>query len=159
MRGSMRRVDRQKALRPAGCLLFHPDHTHWHLDASARYALTVAEDDEVVVEQDKVSFCLRDNERVPGVAAPRRNGNGYGKCARDRIQGISSGWADVYDASLPGQELELPRAMPDGVYCLRVDADPLDILLESVEDDNAAVRAITITGREVGPATPESCSR
>ncbi len=152
-------VDRQKALRPAGCLLFHPDHTHWHLDASARYALTVAEDDEVVVEQDKVSFCLRDNERVAGVAAPRRKGSGYGKCARDRIQGISSGWADVYDASLPGQELKLPRAMPDGVYCLRVDADPLGILLESVEDDNAAVRAITITGRQVGPATPESCSR
>ena len=152
-------VDRQTALRPGGCLLFHPEHTHWHLDASASYALTAAEDDAVVVEQNKVSFCLRDNERVPGVEAPARDGNGYGKCARDRIQGISSGWADVYAAKLPGQELKLPRAMPDGVYCLRVDADPLDLLLESDEGDNAEVRAITITGRQVGPATPESCSR
>jgi hypothetical protein len=113
----------------------------------------------VVVEQDKVSFCLRDNERVPDVDAPARPDKGYGKCARDRIQGISVGWADVYDASLPGQELKLPRAMPDGVYCLRVRADPLDLLLESVEDDNDVVRAITITGARVGPATPESCSR
>ena len=152
-------VDRRKTRRPAGCLLFHPEHTHWHLDASARYALTVAEDDAVVVEQNKVSFCLRDNVRVPGVDAPARDGNGYGECARDRVQGISIGWADVYDASLPGQELELPRTMPDGVYCLRVEADPLDLILESVEDDNAVVRAITITGAVVGPATPESCSR
>ncbi len=152
-------VDRPRTRRPAGCLLFHPTHTHWHLDASARYALTAADGDAVVAEEDKVSFCLRDNERVPGVQAPARDGDGYGKCARDRIQGISVGWADVYDASLPGQELELPRGMPDGVYCLRIDADPLDLLLESVEGDNGVVRAITITGRRVGPATPESCSR
>ena len=149
-------ADRLTALRPAGCMLFHPDHTHWHLDASASYVLTSAAG-AVVVEQPKVSFCLRDNVRVPGVDAPIGN-SAYGKCARDRIQGISVGWADVYKADLPGQVLELPRAMPDGVHCLRVSADPLDLLVESDEDDNASVRAIRITGAKVGGAPPESCA-
>lgn len=150
-------ADRQKALRPAGCMLFHPEHAHWHLDASARYALTSAADGAVVVDQPKVSFCLRDNRRVPGVDAPRGN-SAYGKCARDRIQGISVGWADIYKADLPGQVLELPRAMPDGVYCLQVSADPLDLLVESDEEDNGSARAIEITGARVRAAPPETCT-
>ena len=150
-------ADRETVLRPAGCMLFHPQHTHWHLDASASYTLIAAVDDTVVVEQDKVSFCLRDNQRVPGVQPPGGSKT-YGECDRNRVQGISVGWSDIYDASLPGQELELPRAMPDGLYCLVVAAYPLDLFTETVEDDNASAQAIRITGARVRTAAPETCT-
>jgi hypothetical protein len=153
-----RAADRLKALRPAGCMLFHLEHTHWHLDASARYWLTSAADGEVVVDQPKVSFCLRDSEKmVPGVAnAPARIA--YGKCARDRRQGISVGWQDVYEADLPGQVLELPDALPSGVYCLRIAADPLELIEESDEGDNASVTAVRITGPRLRPAPASACT-
>ena len=149
-------VDRTKTFRAAGCLLFHPEHTHWHLDASASYVLA-ATDGFVVVAQNKVSFCLRDNKRVPGAATAAAKAT-YGKCARDRLQGISIGWADVYKSDLAGQELKLPRTMSDGVYCLRVKADPLDLLVETNEGDNGSVSAIRIDGPNVAPAPQESCA-
>jgi hypothetical protein len=38
-----------------------------------------------------------------------------------------------------------------------VRADPLDVLVESLEDDNEVVRAIRITGTTVTPGPPRSC--
>jgi hypothetical protein len=151
-----RAADRRSVLVPSGCMLFHRAHEHWHLDASARYALTGTDPTQVFVAQDKVSFCLRDNRRVTEEKVPVHR-RAYGDCARDRVQGITAGWADVYRARLPGQALRLPASVGDGVYCLRVRADPLDVLVESVEDDNEVVRAIRITGMTVTPGPPRSC--
>jgi hypothetical protein len=137
------RIDRRRTRRDAGCMVYHPTHRHWHFDAMASYALTRPAQTDPVVADDKVSFCLRDSRRVPGPTwadIPRR----YGRCKRDTIQAISAGWADVYKSSLPGQALPLPADLADGTYCLRTTADPLDLLDELREDDNAAVIGVRI---------------
>jgi hypothetical protein len=148
-----RKVDRRATRLRTGCMLFHADHKHWHFDASARYALARPGDPKPIVSSDKVSFCMRDNRPL------RRSGGGarehFGKCARDSVQGISAGWVDVYRASLPGQALQLPANLPDGVYCLQVTVDPRALLREAREDDNTTVTPVRITrsGAETGPRT------
>jgi hypothetical protein len=148
-----RDVDTRRTVRPAGCMLDHPAHNHWHFDATARYSLHRPGETAAIVSEDKVSFCLRDSRRLSGFDLPRR----YGDCARDRVQGISAGWVDLYRSSLPGQALELPPGLPDGVYCLHIAADPLDLIQESREDDNASVSALRIAGADVQAADQQNC--
>jgi len=150
--------DRQKSTTPAGCMLFHPTHKHWHFDGTARYALTTPRSAVPIVAQDKVSFCVRDSRpigRPAGSAAGRKPT--YGDCARDRLQGLSVGWYDHYRASLPGQSLTLPDGLPEGIYCLRTHADPNGLLQESHEDDNGAAQAVRISGTEVATAPSAAC--
>jgi hypothetical protein len=149
-----RSVDRQRSTVPAGCMLFHAGHDHWHIDASAGYQLTRAQDAEPIVEQNKVSFCLRDSDRIRAGQGQRRH---YGECSRNRLQGITVGWSDLYDARLPGQALELPPRLPDGDYCLRLQADPDGMLRESEESDNGSTARISITGNRVA-ASAAPCS-
>lgn len=140
---------------PAGCMLDHPTHKHWHFDAMARYSLTRPASSAPLVSSEKVSFCLRDSRRMP--ASPDRPRRHYGHCGRNKVQGISPGWADVYKATLPGQMLELADDLVDGQYCLHSAADPLGLLQETDEDDNAAVLSIRLTGNEVSRGDPAAC--
>lgn len=140
-------VDTDTEQNPAGCMLFHPTHEHWHFDASASYVLTEPDGETPVVSTDKVSFCMRDSRRLPGERwedAPET----YGECERDQIQGITAGWGDVYESELDGQALPLPDDLADGTYCLQLTADPFDLLLETVEDDNATTVAVELAGDE-----------
>jgi hypothetical protein len=148
-----RAVDTKVTTRKGGCMLDHPGHGHWHFDAVARYSLTRPVDTSHIVGSDKVSFCLRDNRETPSVS-PVKVPEHYGECTPDTVQGISPGWADVYDTDLPDQHLVLPTDLPDGSYCLHNEADPLGLLLETDETDNAAVIVVRITGDSVavGPA-------
>jgi hypothetical protein len=105
------------------------------------------------VRHSKVSFCLRDSHRLAGskrVAV-------YGFCTRDKRQGITPGWGDVYQSFLPGQSLKLPRSLPKGLYCLRQMADPLNVFTESDETDNASVRPVRINGNRVKYVTTTRC--
>ena len=138
-------------------MLDHPDHKHWHFDAMARYLLTRADERSPLVGFDKVSFCLRDNRETPS-ASPVRPPKHYADCGRDKVQGITPGWADVYDTTLPTQYLVLPESLPDGIYCLRNEADPLHLLLETVDEDNAAAVAIRITAESVAPDPATRCT-
>jgi hypothetical protein len=141
-----RRTDRRATTYPAGCMLFHPGHDHWHIDGSAGYALTPAGSATPVVARDKVSFCLRDSDRLRRRAGAPRT---YGECARDRRQGISVGWTDLYDASLDGQTLPLRAGVGDGDYCLRLTADPGDLFRETDESDNASAVPVRLRGDRV----------
>ncbi|MBD0293225.1 MAG: hypothetical protein ICV70_06590 [Jiangellaceae bacterium] len=149
-------VDRFASRRTGGCMLDHPEHDHWHFDAMARYTLTSAGRQSPVVGSNKVSFCLRDNRETPA-ASPVKLPKRYGDCGRDKVQGIMPGWADVYDTDLPDQHLVLPADLPDGNYCLRSEADPLQLLLETDDADNAAVRPVRISGSTVAAGPPASC--
>jgi hypothetical protein len=151
-----RAVDTETRTRPAGCMLSHPDHDHWHFDAMARYALTPVGSATPVAENNKVSFCLRDNIAVPGAAgsAPAH----YGECETNlSVQGISPGWADVYTARLADQHLPLPDGLADGTYCLHTEADPLRRVQEIDDTDNAAVLAVQISGTSVAALAESSC--
>jgi Lysyl oxidase len=148
--------DREGSRRVTGCMLRHPDHKHWHFDAMASYSLRRAGSTRVLVSRDKVSFCLRDNYKVPGqrVAAPRRH---FGRCSRNSQQGISPGWVDLYKADLSGQWLRLPANVGSDVLCLDLKADPLGRLVETDEADNATSVAFRLDGTRVRKANSRAC--
>jgi hypothetical protein len=135
---------------PTGCMLFHPTHDHWHFDASARYVLLRPGSPEPIVSANKVSFCMRDSDPLPGAETGPET---YGECTRDSVQGISTGWLDVYEARLDGQALPLPPDLPDGPYCLQITVDPYSLLRESHEADNASLVGIQLQGG-TATATP-----
>lgn len=152
-----RSVDTRTSRRSAGCMLFHPRHDHWHFEAAAQYTLLRPSGEELVVAGRKMSFCLRDSERVPEAYGTFRQPDFYGACGRDTPQGISPGWVDVYQSFLAGQSLTLPRGTADGLYCLRTTVDPRDQLVERHDDDNASVRGLRISGTSVAVASNERC--
>jgi hypothetical protein len=152
-----REVDVEKSTRVAGCMLFHATHDHWHFDAAASYTLTTPISKTTIAASEKVSFCWRDSRQVPG-SADSRPTEFYGDCTRDTVQGITPGWADVYRATLPDQHLDLPPDLADGVYCLWNEADPLKLLDETNDADNAAARPIRIAGNTVTLAPGASCA-
>ena len=138
-----RAVDRARTGVASGCMLFHPGHDHWHVDATAAYTLTPTSSTEALTQRAKVSFCLRDSDRLrDGEGAPKQ----YRECARDRRQGISTGWTDLYDNTLDGQTLRLPPGVGDGDYCLRLRADPFDLFRESDEGDNDSAVVVRLRG-------------
>jgi Lysyl oxidase len=152
-----RRIDTARRARPAGCMLDHPTHDHWHFEAMAAYRLVdVTPRRRVVSGRPKVSFCLRDNRPVPGTT-PRQRRAFFGACGRDVVQGISPGWVDLYDVRTPGQSVRLPRRMPGGVYCLVLRADPRDQLVETDETDNASALPVRIRGNRVSTPQVAAC--
>jgi hypothetical protein len=54
--------------------------------------------------------------------------------------------------------LELPAELPNGAYCLRISADPLGLIEESNEDDNASARAIRISGNRLRVGPDATCT-
>jgi hypothetical protein len=150
------RRDRQLYRRVTGCMLRHSGHKHWHFDAMAAYSLRRAGSSRVLVARDKVSFCLRDNLKMPRqrVVVPRRH---FGRCSRTSQQGISPGWVDLYKADLSGQWLRLPANVGSEVLCLDLEADPLRRLVETDETDNATSVAFRIDGNRVHRANSAAC--
>jgi hypothetical protein len=151
-----RRSDRVAERRHAGCMLEHPDHDHWHFDAMARYSLRLPGATEPLAARRKVSFCLRDNRRIPGQSVVVRREH-FGDCGREKRQGISPGWIDIYTADLSGQSLRLPGDLGGQLLCLDLEADPRDRLVEIDETDNATSVALRIVGSDVRRMPPAPC--
>jgi len=152
-----RGVDTREVSRRAGCMVDHPTHHHWHFEGMAAYRLVdPGPRRHVVTGRPKVSFCLRDNQPIPGTR-PRQRRAFFGDCGRNLVQGISPGWVDLYDLTLPGQSLRLPRGMRDGVYCLVTRADPQDQLVETDESNNARARPVRINGTRVSTPDIRAC--
>jgi Lysyl oxidase len=137
-------------------MLRHPGHRHWHFDAMAAYSLRRPGSEEPLVARNKVSFCLRDNRRIPGQRVVVRREH-FGRCARTSRQGISPGWVDVYKANLDGQSLRLPRGVNGEVVCLDLQADPRGRLAETDETDNATSVALRIDGTRVRRINSAPC--
>ena len=131
----------------------HPGHKHWHFDAMAAYSLRRAGSSRVLVARDKVSFCLRDNLKVPRqrVVVPRQALREVH--AKSSQQGISPGWVDLYKADLSGQWLRLPSNVDSDVSLSRPEADPLGRLVETDETDNATSVAFRVDGNRVARRT------
>jgi hypothetical protein len=144
---------------PAGCMVFHPMHDHWHFKASASYTLfdPGTPDDAVVSLRSKVSFCLRDTARLPEQYGVFGFPEAYGACKRRTPQGISVGWMDIYQNFLAGQALLLPEGLPDGLYCLRTVVDPINQLLETNNDNNTSLKALAIRKDRVHPRLTTRC--
>jgi hypothetical protein len=167
--------------RLAGQVEFHPTHGHYHfasfgvsrlwkVDASGRKVGSHALREkrwrrrlETTLERvgRKVSFCLADTE----IDFWGRKGDGprtyiAPDClmpfASDGttdyfVQGITSGWADIYDYYLPDQYIDV-AGVADGVYVLETIADPDDALRETSESNNCTSIVIRLRGADT--ATP-----
>jgi hypothetical protein len=132
-----------------GTFYFSGEHLHWHWEEFAAYEIwtveTGGELSRVVLPVDKLGFCLYDDRRVPSEwieeniegeleIAPQ---GVYRNCRFGR-QGISAGWVDVYEFTLPGQAIDVTD-LEDGVYALRSVADPEGILYELDSENNDTV--------------------
>ena len=151
-----RRRDNVTQRRKAGCMLDHPTHDHWHFDAMAAYALRRPGSAKALVSRDKVSFCLRDNERIPNQRVVVRREH-FGECTRHGRQGISPGWIDIYQADLDGQWLRVPRGVGAEMLCLDLIADPHGLLVETDESDNGTSIGIRLRGSDVRRVPSSSC--
>jgi hypothetical protein len=124
----------------AGVFVSHPEHHHIHFEDYAAYRLRHLTRGggvgDVVASSDKVSFCLLDlltyDWRLPGYP----QWPVYSTCGGG-TQGISVGWADIYEKSLPDQWIDVTN-VPNGAYWLEVEVDPSNRLMERDETNNVS---------------------
>jgi len=132
-----------------GEFFFHTEHNHWHYGKFARYEIWSLESDgdldSVVAFSNKVSYCLRDDERsdVPGAPSYQN----YTACDQN-VQGISVGWIDTYWYHLEGQDIDI-TTLPDGLYALRSVVDPDRKLWERDYANNDAIVYFELKGNRV----------
>lgn len=96
--------------------------------------------DVVSVDQQDVigrkqGFCMMDIEQI-NASAPQ----GHYDCSD---QGITAGWADVYDSALDCQFLDV-TGVPAGNYLLRLTVNPDGLFPESNMNNNTAVVPVSI---------------
>lgn len=145
------------AYEPVGEFVFHAGHGHFHIDGFALYELRRLVGDQpdmtpagLVATSGKVSFCLQDTEGDPE-ASPSDPADSawysapwYNALACLPVyQGISPGWADVYDYDLPGQQIDL-ETVPAGRYGLVITLNPEGRLRETTRADDVAFEVIQI---------------
>lgn len=111
-------------------------HAHHHLGSAMLYELIKGGGDggEVVARGRKQGFCLMDSAPV--------SGTGPGRYDCD-LQGISPGWADVYDRTLDCQWIDVTGVAP-GAYRLRLTANPDFAFLEADHSNNTLEVPVTI---------------
>ena len=110
-------------------------HGHYHFEQFADYSLLNTNGDVVSVGH-KVGFCLED------VRAWSSNANYYIRYNCNN-QGIQSGWADVYGASLPCQYIDITGVNP-GTYTLRMVVNPAGLIKESNTNNNITTVSVSI---------------
>lgn len=159
--------------RFAGSMTYHPSHSHMHVDDWGIYTLRTATADPnplnwpVVGTGSKLAFCLMDygscstynghctdangntltNSNFPNFGL---GGGSYG-CSPS-VQGISSGYTDIYYQSLDGMWINLPPGLCNGQYWMVIQLDPYNYFLESNENNN--VMAVPVTLTQQGGSTP-----
>jgi subtilisin-like proprotein convertase family protein len=152
--------------RTAGSMTYHPSHGHMHVDDWGIYTLRSATSDPnplnwpILGTGSKLAFCLMDygtcstynghcedssgtiinNTNAPNLGL---GGGSYG-CS-PTIQGISSGYTDIYYQSLDGMWINLPAGLCNGQYWIVVQLDPYNYFLESNELNNVLATPITLT--------------
>lgn len=126
-------------IEPVGSLVFHEIHRHYHFDGYGRYELwTKREWDRAQATgfadgkprnvAAKVSFCIFDSFDVDRSPTSEQ----FYRTCTPAVQGVSAGWADLYDWGLPGQWVDVGKTpLPDGDYVLRNIADPFNVIFES----------------------------
>ncbi|HYZ92071.1 MAG TPA: lysyl oxidase family protein [Actinomycetota bacterium] len=139
--------------RKADTYEFHPVHAHFHYKNFGQSHLYKANADgtrgKLVRSGKKNGFCMIDVENTkfgPGRKGEAPRTYTFPRCnapteASDgslyMTNGISPGWADVYNWFLADQMIEISGIAP-GVYVLETVADPAHTIRESRENDQAA---------------------
>lgn len=152
--------------RTAGSMTYHPSHGHMHVDDWGIYTLRTATSDPnplnwpIIGTGSKLAFCLMDYGTcstynghcedslgnvltTPNFPNFGLGGGSYG-CS-PTIQGISSGYTDIYYQSLDGMWINLPAGLCNGQYWIVVQLDPYNYFLESNESNNVLATPVTLT--------------
>lgn len=104
-----------------------PCHGHHHFRDFAEYRLLDTNGVQVAVG-NKVGFCLLDYHAW--------DANAGAQSVYDcEYQGIQRGWADIYDADLPCQWIDITD-LPGGTYILELEIDPENRVAEANEENN-----------------------
>lgn len=153
--------------RPAGSMTYHPTHNHMHVDDWGTYDLRIRDTSvanpllwPIVGTGAKLGFCLMDYgtcsyynghcEDSAGNVLLNANfpnfglGGGNYNCS-PTMQGISSGYTDIYYQQLDGMYITLPPTTCNGDYYIVVNIDPHNYFLEEKEDDNVIAIPYTLT--------------
>src|SRR5262249_28303883 len=101
----------------AGNFVYHPEHMHIHFEDFAQYNLRPVNADgspgALIAGGQKTSFAVEDtavyNSSLPGFSST----SAYNSAGQ--IQGLSVGWADVYNANLADQWIDITGVAP-GTY-------------------------------------------
>lgn len=123
-------------------------HGHGHYQNFAAYELLDETAQNVVAVGHKQGFCLRDTSCT------------FGSPTYDcTFQGLTAGCSDLYWASLGCQYIDITN-VPGGNYFVRMTADPLNLVEEADETNNAHMVPVTIPDRgNVRPvAQPDSAT-
>ncbi len=146
--------------RIATDIVYHPTHNHFHLGDFGRYNLlkknpSTGRYQQTEFRGTKTSFCIIDLLRVQG-SAPVDSGYRY---CNDTVQGLSHGWADIYDWQLPEQWIDLgDNVLPDGEYAIQSSTDPFGKLIETDRSNNIGIHYFTISnGQIVGGDEQTDC--
>ncbi|HEY5938665.1 MAG TPA: lysyl oxidase family protein [Kofleriaceae bacterium] len=116
-----------------GVFVWSGCHMHHHVTGYATYELRDATG--TVLGGHKQAFCLQDLQQVRA-GAPSQ---GF-SCAR---QGLSAGWGDVYNRSLPCQWIDV-TTVPAGSYTLRVVINPERSLADEDPGNNEWTLEVSI---------------
>ena len=152
--------------RYAGNMTYHPSHGHMHVDDWGIYTLRSATSDPnplnwpVIGTGSKLAFCLMDygscstynghcrdsanNTLLNGNFPNYGLGGGSYGCS-PTVQGISSGYTDIYYQSLDGMWINLPPGLCNGTYWIVVQLDPYNYFLESNENNNVYASQVNLT--------------
>lgn len=164
--------------RAAGTMTYHPTHGHMHVDNWGNYTLRNRDTLEpnplnwpLVAAGTKLAFCVMDYGNCGGASYqdhcldtagnPMNNssfypnyglgGGGY-NCSQS-VQGISSGYLDIYWTSLDGMWINIPPGTCNGDYWIVTEVDPNQNFLEEYENNNVYAAPFTLTRQEPNPAT------
>jgi hypothetical protein len=148
-----------------GQMELHPVHSHYHFRSFGQTSLWKVDTSgpHLIRSGRKVSFCLADTlldawgEKGDGprfYIAPDCLLPAYTSGGVDYFfQGISRGWADVYDWYLPDQYIDV-SGVADGVYVLQTVADPDNSLVEADDSNNCG--NVTIRLSNMNTPTPSA---
>jgi hypothetical protein len=127
--------------------------SYWKVHQLARFELRRVGPDgapgPVLRTSPKLNYCLRDLERTrPGRRSPPSRH--YPGCDqdpyRDRVTlGTSVGWSDIYPADYDRQWIDVSGLR--GCFAYTMTVDPMGLLFESDEDDNASRRLVRLPFR------------
>jgi hypothetical protein len=112
-------------------------HMHYHFEQYADYRLLDMAGN-LVAHGHKQAFCLVDLWQPPGL-----NGRPHAQFANCGFQGISAGWADIYNSGLDCQWIDV-TGVPSGRYVLQVEINPAHVILENNYDNNIGTAEVTI---------------
>ena len=133
-----------------------PTHMHWHFTDFATYELLNA-DMTRAVRSGKEAFCLANTDAVD-LTGEGAEWEAYeddlgsvcgGYETRSVREVLSAGWGDTYAQFRAGQSFPI-KNLPDGIYYVRVRANPEDVLIESDTTNNDSLRKVRLYTKKNG---------